>query len=462
MAVNYVKFQRGSQAAYDLLVKNNRADDNTLYFIYPEENGTVGKLYLGTRLISGGDVVLTSASLNDLADVITSNITNNSFLVAEITEGNNAIWRNRTLSEVIELIKSEGNLVDELSAEADGVITLQAVDNKIIGAHAKQGPVGGAAKGATADQTLNAFGNSIQIKVPHITVNEYGHTTALEEKTLSITLPEHTDENTTYELKYDDDKYIRLYDDLGSIVSEINADVFIKDGMLQEVSYNEETNELTFIWNTDAGKTESKVKLTDILEPYSAGNGINISGNEISIKLDPVEKNYLVVDDKGLRTTFDLSDYATNAEAKANSGIRYINQTEIDKLSKLTLDGEDITISGSVEASQVKNLYTVIENIVTGAPGEEDLNPDVTGLQQAFGIEKGAQKNFINSIDENKFIVNDGKLLLKEAYITSAIYQSEVGNLSQLNLEDGRENVTLVDEINYINQRLTWGEIDEI
>jgi hypothetical protein len=35
--------------------------------------GSVGRLYLGETLISGGDVVLTAASLNDLADVITEN-----------------------------------------------------------------------------------------------------------------------------------------------------------------------------------------------------------------------------------------------------------------------------------------------------------------------------------------------------------------------------------------------------
>ena len=79
MAVNYVKFQRGSQAAYDRLVELNRVDDNTLYFIYAGDND--GKLYLGDRLISGADAnafsdfkagAILEVNFNDTGDIIYS------------------------------------------------------------------------------------------------------------------------------------------------------------------------------------------------------------------------------------------------------------------------------------------------------------------------------------------------------------------------------------------------------
>lgn len=54
--------------------------------------------------------------------------------------------------------------------------------------HAKKGPVGGATKGATAAVSVGA-GQSKEIKIPSITVDEYGHTTALDEKTLTIAVP---------------------------------------------------------------------------------------------------------------------------------------------------------------------------------------------------------------------------------------------------------------------------------
>lgn len=100
MAVNYVKFQRGSQAAYDALKATGKLDNDTLYFIYPEGNNAVGALYMGARVISGGDITIASATLDDLADVIVNGAGANSFLVKE---GDN--WVAKELSDVVALIK---------------------------------------------------------------------------------------------------------------------------------------------------------------------------------------------------------------------------------------------------------------------------------------------------------------------------------------------------------------------
>ena len=97
MSINYVKFQRGSLDAYIALKDAGRLDQNTLYFIKTE--GGVGRLYMGESLISGGDVVLQSAKLDDLEDVIASGANANSFLVF-----NGEKWVAKTLSEVAELV----------------------------------------------------------------------------------------------------------------------------------------------------------------------------------------------------------------------------------------------------------------------------------------------------------------------------------------------------------------------
>ncbi len=100
MSVKYVRFQRGVQAAYDQLKANGQLDENTLYFIYDEANKAAGSLYMGERIISGGDITFTSASLDELSDVIVTNAETNSFLVKE---GNN--WVAKTLEDVVALIK---------------------------------------------------------------------------------------------------------------------------------------------------------------------------------------------------------------------------------------------------------------------------------------------------------------------------------------------------------------------
>lgn len=55
--------------------------------------------------------------------------------------------------------------------------------------HAKKGPIGGATKGPTADVSVSGYGDSKTIKVPKVTVDQYGHTTGLTEQTLTITMP---------------------------------------------------------------------------------------------------------------------------------------------------------------------------------------------------------------------------------------------------------------------------------
>lgn len=79
-----------------------------------------------------------------------------------------------------------------------------------------------------------------------------------------------------------------------------------------------------------------------------------------------------------------------------DNGLRLISQTEINKLAKLNLDNGEITISGSVNANQVKELYDTVVNIVKGST--TDLDPDTDGDQLGLGIEKGAQANKIESI----------------------------------------------------------------
>lgn len=363
MAVNYVKFQRGTQAAYNKLANAvpSRLDENTLYFIYPEDNSSVGKLYLGSRLISGGDVVLASTSLADLSDVIVESVKANSFLVQN-AEGK---WDNLSLADVANLIKNSANLISELIVEDDDVVILNANGNKITGSHAEVGPTNGASKGATADASISNFGESLQIKVPYVSVDKYGHTTVVDEKTLSISIPEapsFIDTNTTYELRYENDeegkKVIRLYDNSGAIVSTIDASEFIKDGMLDDVSYNTETNELTFVWNTSAGKTNDVVKLTDILDPYNAGNGININGNEISVKLASGEKN-LVINENGLSSNFDLANYATNEVLNEKVDKQYELIPQIDLTSGKTLTESDF--NGGTYYTLVDGKYVLAE-----------------------------------------------------------------------------------------------------
>lgn len=123
MAINYVRFQRGTREAYSALKQAGKIDNNTLYFIYPETDNSIGELYLGNRIISGGDVTIASASLNDLSDVIITETGEHSFLVRE---GDN--WVSKSLEDIIALIGA-GSSGGEVVAPAQ-VIQVDTLENE--------------------------------------------------------------------------------------------------------------------------------------------------------------------------------------------------------------------------------------------------------------------------------------------------------------------------------------------
>ena len=133
---NYVRFQRGTQEAYDNLKRAGRLNDYILYFIYDPNDASVGTLYMGSRLISGGDATVIASSLKDLTDVVINESGENYFLV----QNAKGKWVSTSLNSVVALIKSQlgepdlSNLVtkEELELLSTQISTLEdSIDNKV-------------------------------------------------------------------------------------------------------------------------------------------------------------------------------------------------------------------------------------------------------------------------------------------------------------------------------------------
>lgn len=104
MAQQYVKFMRGSAAAFTNLAVKDR---DTLYFIY-EETSDEGKLYLGERLIAGDNIY--STSIDALKDVLISEgLVDNSILVYDQSQSQ---WVNKTLDDVLTVFLPATELSD--------------------------------------------------------------------------------------------------------------------------------------------------------------------------------------------------------------------------------------------------------------------------------------------------------------------------------------------------------------
>ena len=143
-----------------------------------------------------------------------------------------------------------------------------------------------------------------------------------------------------------------------------------------------------------------------------------------------------------------LAEKVDNSVATTDNGIRFINQIEINKLSKLNLEGDDITISGSVNASQVKNLYNTVTSIVKGSVA--DLDPDTEGNQLGLGIEEGAQVNKIETVS-NEFVLENRHLAIKDGGIAIAkvaTLQDELNSKATIGqLTDATNRLTAVEGV---------------
>lgn len=86
--------------------------------------------------------------------------------------------------------------------------------------------------------------------------------------------------------------------------------------------------------------------------------------------------------------------------ATQNSGIRFINQNEIDKLKALVIDNETggVAISGTVNADNVQGLAEAIVDVVTGTGVVNDAAETVLNK---LSIQAGAQVNLIETIKLN-------------------------------------------------------------
>ena len=124
---------------------------------------------------------------------------------------------------------------------------------------------------------------------------------------------------------------------VNGIISEIDADDFIADGVLGNVEFNQDTNELSFTWNVwdptnDKYTTKTKsIKLDDILQPYIAGDGIVITNTlndkdaKISVQIAAGSEKFLTLDSNGLKLS-GIQEAINTAKTEAIQAVEEVGK----------------------------------------------------------------------------------------------------------------------------------------
>ncbi len=153
----YVKFLRGTKTAFDKIITK---DNDTLYFIYDSEDQTKGSLYLGDKLIGGGNGSATVVTdINDLANVLINNVQDKQILAYDASTKK---WVNKTPEEIqVEVMTG---------ATADVAGTSGLVPAPVAGAQDKYLRGDGAWAAPLSDEQLTTLGkvDSLETRVGSI------------------------------------------------------------------------------------------------------------------------------------------------------------------------------------------------------------------------------------------------------------------------------------------------------
>lgn len=201
-------------------------------------------------------------------------------------------------------------------------------------------------------------------------------------------------------LKYDGTKKkIQLTGKGSSVVAEIDATSFIKDGMLESAELVKNPagqaagTYLKLAFNTDAGVEDIFVNVTELIDVYTAGTGITISGKAISVNKSTVDGWIDTKIDAIDATTVDLTTGFSAATSYAAPIAGDSVQTAISKLTKGVADAKVsgvTSFAGKTGAITLKALGTDNGSVNLSVDESKVLSAEIVGLKSAAFTESSA------------------------------------------------------------------------
>lgn len=205
----------------------------------------------------------------------------------------------------------------------------------------------------------SAAGLKASVKIPAATITGI----ATDDKVLGLN---GTLLSSTLNLKYDSTtKKIQLLGIKNAVIAEVDASDFIKDGMVNTVSFDPSSKSLNITFNTDSGKETITVDLSSLVDTYTAGNGIAIDKNAVSIKVDPTSEEFLSVDTAGVKIS--------GVQNAINTAKNEVVGSDTDTATSNTVHGAKAyaasLASNYATADQGAKADTALQSIAKGTDG---------------------------------------------------------------------------------------------
>ena len=182
------------------------------------------------------------------------------------------------------------------------------------------------------------------------------------------------------ELRKEGDLYYALY------VQGVKHGEFIipKDQFLKEVAYDSVKKELVFVFITSVGEVTTKISISDLVDTYTAGEGLSLNGNVFSVDFTKVA------------TVEKVNDVSTKLATTQNE-----LKTVSDKVNSNTTVCTNLNYSLNNEI----NRATAAEKVLTDAIAAEETRATAAELEL-----RNATTSNTNEIAANKKAISDEQL----------------------------------------------------
>ena len=158
-------------------------------------------------------------------------------------------------------------------------------------------------------------------------------TSELNKKVATVTIEKDSTNDLQYHLLVD-----------GENSGDINIP---KDQFLSNVVYSEATKVITFTFETTTGTTTTDVNISDLIDTYTAGNGLVLTDGKFSVKKDVNTQSYIEVTadgvkvvgiDEALALKADKTDVTTSLANKVDNTTYATDKTNINNAIKTVSD----------------------------------------------------------------------------------------------------------------------------
>ena len=227
--------------------------------------------------------------------------------VSQLTNDKNYLTQYQSLAEYAKKVDVNASLA--LKANSADVYNKTEIDTKVTNINSS----------ITAEQSrATTAENKIKTDL----------TTEINKKVATVTIEKDSANDLQYHLIVDGEK-----------TGDINIP---KDQFLSNVVYSSATKVITFTFETTTGTTTTDVNISDLIDTYTAGDGLVLTDGKFSVKKDVNTQSYIEVSasgvkvvgiDEALALKANTTDVTTELNKKANSSDVYTTSQVDEKLN---------------------------------------------------------------------------------------------------------------------------------